>query len=167
MTSTERGALWSIRTSTFAGLVPGASHYVVRLHGRTEDVEVLYRMDVDDARALSSWDFTERPGTLTGRFRTRPAALAGAIAAWRSLAGERDVLIDEFDMGMVHAGPDDLVDEGRSYAHDERAWFTFMDSFQQRVYPTVFGRGAPPSPRRDVEVVLGHDGDGWKVEEVR
>jgi hypothetical protein len=166
-TPNEVGAAWVLKIRSFAGLVPGASHYMVSIHGATEDVEIVYRMTPAEARKLSTHDFTERPGTVSARFLAEPPAQEAAITAFLHLCGPRDVLVSEYTPGAVLAGQVDLVAEGQALADDEDGWYGFLDRFRPHVRPTMYGKGAPPSPRRDIEAVVEHEGDGWKVEKVR
>lgn len=169
MGTAGKGVAWEAHLSSFAGTVLGASHWYVRLDGRVEDVEVAYVMDADDARALSGRDYIQEPGDWTTRFRSLDLACKAAVVAFRELAGDRDVLIEESDADQVLAGPDDLQSEGVIAARDTSgdAWWEWKRSFTPHERDTRFGRGAPPSVRRKIEIVLEHVPGDWKVGEVR
>jgi hypothetical protein len=158
-----QGVAWQLKLRSFAGIVARASHYMATLTGRVEDVEVAYVLNVEDARALSTPDFTWSVSDWSTSFRTREAAQAAAIAAFGHLAGERDVLICEDEKDEVLAGPADLVAAGNAVADDEAGWWDWKKSFTPHERDTVFGFGAPPSVRRALTVIVQRKDDNWTV----
>lgn len=163
--SAEYGTIWDLEMNSFGGIVAGASHWFAKLHGRTEDVTVQARVDPALSRNLSTHDYTYKVGTTSERFATEADARAAAVAVFRSMAADRDVLIQKYaDPGEVLVGPADLVAEGASCAGDEDAWWNWKRKFAQHIHPTVIGYKAPPSPRSDHEVTVARLGDTWTVE---
>jgi hypothetical protein len=166
MTKTsKRGYVWDLELLTYRGIVASALHWQVKLTGGTEDVEVYYVMDLADAVALSSRDFSETPGRWSTRFRHKEDAQAAALVAFKHLANERDVLVKKFnDVGEVLAGPPDLVEQGEALTGDYM-WWTWLDSFQRRLYDTHYGYNAPPSVRQNMTIVVKRSGSTWVVTE--
>lgn len=160
----EYGTVWDLELNSFSGIVASASHWFARLHGRTEDVTVQARVDAALSKSLSTHDYTYRVGTTSERFAAEADARAAAVAVFRSMAGERDVLIRKYaEPGEVLAGPADLVAFGAGCT-DEDIWWDWKRRFAQHIHPTVIGYKAPPSPRSDHEVTVRRDGDAWTVE---
>jgi hypothetical protein len=162
--TTGYGVAWVLKLSSFAGISAGASHWMANLTGRVEDVEVSYEMTVDDARKISTHDYTYEPGDWSTRFHDRRSAEQAAIAAFRHLAGPRDVLVEQYDP-VVLAGPDDLRTEARAFGEDD--FWQWKDRFARHLYDVKIGYNAPPSVRRHVDVVMRLDGDAWMVADVR
>lgn len=160
----EYGTVWDLELNSFGGIVAGASHWFAKLHGRTEDVVVQVRVDPALSRNLSTADYTYRVGTVSERFATEDDARAAAVAVFRTMAAERDVLIEKYaDPGSLLAGPADLLAEGARCADDD-AWWNWKRRFAQHIHPTVIGYKAPPSPRSDHEVTVARSDDAWTVE---
>jgi len=166
MSIDARGALWEVTLNTFAGVVPGATHWIATLAGRVEDVEVHYVLDPAGAAALSTPDFRYHVGDYSNRFRDRRSAMAAGVAAFRFLAGPRDALAEKYEDGVVLAGPEDLVAAGTGL--DEDAWWEWkVATFVPHEHDRVFGYGAPPSVRRPGQVIVRRDGDTYTVVQAR
>jgi hypothetical protein len=162
------GAVWELDLNSFRGIVAGASHWFAKLSGRTEDVTVQARVDAALSRSLSTRDYTYRVGTTSERFASEADARAAAVAVFRTMAGDRDVLVEKYaDPGVLLAGPDDLLAEGARCAGDDDTWWDWKGRFAEHLHPTVIGYKAPPSPRSYHEVTVQRDGDAWIVEAQR
>jgi hypothetical protein len=160
------GVAWEMTLSSFDGVVAWASHWMARIAGRVEDIDVQYEPDAADAKSLSAADFTHATGLPTGRFRDQAAARAAALVVFQHVAGSRDILVTRYgDPGVVLAGPDDLVAAGAALAGDD--WYRWLAGFTQHEHDTQMGYNAPPSVRRPGEAIVRHDGDGWAVARVR
>lgn len=91
---------WSLSLTTYAGSVPGASHWMVRI-GRDDlclwthqMTEIEYECDADQAAALSEPDYAYEIGWTTARFMSREAAVTAGIERFLADAEPGDVLYD-------------------------------------------------------------------------
>lgn len=104
--------MWTLKVNTWAGAVPGASHYMARLKrpiylpdeddrgpflwSGSDNVEVEYTLTRDDARALSTGDFRWHAGDTSTRFFDRDSAVTAALARFAEIAEPGDWLVRDW-----------------------------------------------------------------------
>lgn len=85
---------WRLKATSFDGILAGAFHYMGTLHGpKRQEIEVEAVLTEEWAKALSTDDFTYRPGVECERFISKADMEAAAVEQWRALAEPGDVLI--------------------------------------------------------------------------
>lgn len=105
--------LWGLDMPTYKGISIGATHYYPTLWGdgryslmrKLSGVEAVMLNKVD---RLDFW----KAGAVTNRFDTQHEARAAGLAAWRTMAAERDVLLAgrlRMEPERPLAGPPEIV----------------------------------------------------------
>lgn len=174
-----RPLLWHLEVSTFRGISIGATHFYGRLRGPEINYEISKVLTRAEAKELSDKDdFTWRAGQTTNRFDTRDDVIAAGIVAWRSVAGERDLLIKGLSsraepLRPLAGPPEWVVDVARMYKELKEAgfyegnpkvygkvlreWDTFLAAHHIQTHS--------PTYRRDDRITVRTSGDAWEVTE--